>query len=78
MLNKDDFKIELPHYIKQDIAIDLLVQNFAYTKALGKYLFEDILSKYQKSDDEFYEEFNETMKQMKYEILAVIASKYGK
>ncbi|HEX2865868.1 MAG TPA: hypothetical protein VHO03_02440 [Ignavibacteriales bacterium] len=78
MINKDDFKIELPHYIKQDIMIDLLVQNFAYTKTLGKYIFEDLLTRTERSEDELYQEFNDTMKQMKYEILAVIASKYGK
>lgn len=78
MINKDDFKIELPHYIKQDIVIDLLIQNLAYMKSLGRFIVEEHSQRFQKSHEEIVDEFNDTTKQIKYEILAFIASKYGK
>ncbi|MDP4173288.1 MAG: hypothetical protein Q8933_04915 [Bacteroidota bacterium] len=78
MINKDDFKIELPHYVKQDILIDLLIQNLSYMKSLSRFMVEDCSQRYQKSQDQIFDEFNETTKQIKYEILAFIAAKYGK
>lgn len=78
MINKDDFKIELPHYVKQDIVIDLLIQNLAYMKSLGKLIVEEYSQKNSKFHEDIVDEFNETTKQIKYEILAFIASKYGK
>lgn len=78
MPKKDDFKIELPHGVKQDIIIDLLIQNLAYSKILSNILIEDFAQKNVKDNNEAYKEFYDSIKQTKYEILAFIASKYGK
>lgn len=78
MSKKDDFKIELPHGVKQDIIIDLLIQNLAYSKMLSNILIEDFAQKNFKDNDEAFKEFYDSIKQTKYEILAFIASKYGK
>jgi hypothetical protein len=78
MSKRDDFKIELPHGVKQDILIDLLIQNLAYSKILSNILVEDFAQKNFKNANDAYKEFNDSVKQTKYEILAFIASKYGK
>lgn len=78
MINKDDFKIELPHYIKQDIVIDLLIQNLAFMKSLSRLVAEEYSQKQSRSTDEILDALNDDTKQIKYEILAFIASKYGK
>jgi hypothetical protein len=78
MVKKEDFKIELPHGVKQDILIDLLIQNLAYSKILSNILIEDFAQKNFKNANDAYKEFNDSVKQTKYEILAFIASKYGK
>ena len=78
MPKKDDLKIELPHGAKQDIIIDLLIQNLAYSKTLSNILLEDFAQKNFKDSDEAVKDFYEAVKHTKYEILAFIASKYGK
>ncbi len=78
MQKKEDFKIELPHGVKQDIIIDLLVQNLAYSKTLANILIEETAQKSYRDSQEILNEFQNSVKQMKYEILAFIASKYGR
>jgi len=78
MQKKEDFKIELPHTVKQDIIIDLLVQNLAYSKTLANILIEETAQKSYRESSEILKDFQDSVKQMKYEILAFIASKYGK
>lgn len=78
MPKKDDLKIELSHGAKQDILIDLLIQNLAYSRTLSNILLEDFAQKNFKNSDEAVKDFNDSVKRTKYEILAFIASKYGK
>ncbi len=77
MSKKDELKIELAHGVKQDIIIDLLIQNLAYSKILSNILIEDFAQKNFRDSNEAFKEFNDSIKQTKYEILAFIASKYG-
>lgn len=78
MFNKEDFKILLPHNIKQDILIDLLIQNLAHTKALTNLVIEEFAQLYHKDPADMQNEFLENVKQIKYDIIANIAHKYGK
>lgn len=78
MFNKEDFKILLPHNIKQDILIDLLIQNLAHTKALTNLVIDEFAQLYHKDPTDMQNEFLENVKQIKYDIIANIAHKYGK